>query len=69
MLQVLGEAVLPDGAATAFWRPGVPQGHSDALRRVEGILDTKQYTRLVETTVAAIKAGDDVELTTRLMHT
>ena len=69
MLRVLGEAVLPDGATTTFWGPGVSQGHSDALRRIEGVLDAKQYTRPVEATVAAVKAGDDVELTTRSMHT
>ena len=69
MLRVLGEAVLPDGATTTFWGPGVSQGHSDALRRIEGVVDAKQYTRPVEATVAAVKAGDDVELTTRSMHT
>ena len=69
MLRVLGEAVLPDGATTTFWGPGVSQGHSDALRRIDGVVDAKQYTRPVEATVAAVKAGDDVELTTRSMHT
>ena len=69
MLRVLGEAVLPDGATTTFWGPGVSQGHSDALRRIEGVVDARQYTRPVEATVAAVKAGDDVELTTRSMHT
>ena len=62
MLRVLGEAVLPDGATTTFWGPGVSQGHSDALRRIDGVVDAKQYTRPVEATVAAVKAGDDVEL-------
>lgn len=68
MLRVLGEAVLPDGATTTFWGPGVSQGHSDALRRIEGVADAKQYTLPVRQTVEAVKAGDDVELTTRSMH-
>lgn len=69
MLRVLGEAVLPDGQVTTFWGPGVSQGHSDALRRIEGVADAKQYTRPVPATVEAVKNGSDVELTTRSMHT
>lgn len=69
MLRVLGEAVLPDGASTTFWGPGVSQGHSDAIRRIEGVLDARQYTLPVEATVKAVKEGAEVELTTRSMHT
>ncbi|WP_194948409.1 diaminopimelate dehydrogenase [Actinomyces trachealis] len=69
MLRVLGEAVLPDSTATTFWGPGVSQGHSDALRRIDGVVDAKQYTLPVPVTVEAVKNGDDVELTTRSMHT
>ncbi len=69
MLRVLGQAVLPDGATTTFWGPGVSQGHSDALRRIDGVADAKQYTRPVPATVEAVRAGADVELTTRSMHT
>lgn len=68
MLRVLGEAVLPEGATTTFWGPGVSQGHSDALRRIDGVLDARQYTLPIQETVDAVKAGDDVELTTRSMH-
>ncbi|WP_127842750.1 diaminopimelate dehydrogenase [Actinomyces wuliandei] len=68
MLRVLGEAVLPEGATTTFWGPGVSQGHSDALRRVDGVLDARQYTLPVEETLAAVRAGEEVELTTRSMH-
>lgn len=68
MLRVLGEAVLPTGSTTTFWGPGVSQGHSDALRRIEGVADAKQYTIPVPETVEAVKAGEDVELTTRTMH-
>ncbi|WP_371174462.1 diaminopimelate dehydrogenase [Buchananella felis] len=68
MLRVLGEAVLPDGASTTFWGPGVSQGHSDAIRRIEGVVDAKQYTLPVEETVEAFKRGDDVTLTPRTTH-
>lgn len=68
ILRVLGEAVLPTGSTTTFWGPGVSQGHSDAIRRIEGVADAKQYTVPVEETVEAVKAGEDVELTPRTMH-
>ncbi len=69
MIRVLGEAVLPQGRSTTFWGRGVSQGHSDAIRRIEGVLDARQYTVPVEETVEAVKAGKDVELTARTMHT
>lgn len=69
MLRVLGDAVLPDGASTTFWGPGVSQGHSDAIRRIKGVVDARQYTLPVESTVHAVKNGEEVELTTRSMHT
>ena len=59
---------LPDGATTTFWGPGVSQGHSDAIRRIPGVADARQYTLPVQETVDAVRAGDDVELTTRSMH-
>ncbi|MCR2053761.1 diaminopimelate dehydrogenase [Actinomyces bowdenii] len=68
MLRVLGEAVLPEGRTTTFWGPGVSQGHSDAIRRIEGVADARQYTLPVEQTIEAVKAGEDIELTTRSMH-
>ena len=69
MLRVLGDAVLPDGTSTTFWGPGVSQGHSDAIRRIDGVLDARQYTLPVPETVEAVKSGAEVELTTRSMHT
>lgn len=69
MIRVLGDAVLPDGASTTFWGPGVSQGHSDAIRRIDGVLDARQYTLPVPETVEAVKSGAEVELTTRSMHT
>lgn len=68
MIRVLGDAILPDGASTTFWGPGVSQGHSDAIRRIEGVVDARQYTIPVPETVAAVKAGAEVELTARSMH-
>ncbi|MFY9262181.1 MAG: diaminopimelate dehydrogenase [Actinomycetaceae bacterium] len=68
MLRVLGDAVLPNGSTTTFWGPGVSQGHSDAIRRIAGVVDARQYTVPVEETVAAVQEGADVELTPRTMH-
>ena len=69
MMRVLAGAVLPDGQTTTFWGPGVSQGHSDALRRIDGVVAATQYTRPVPATVEAVRAGRDVALTTRSMHT
>lgn len=69
MLRVLADAVLPDGRSTTFWGPGVSQGHSDAIRRIDGVLDARQYTLPVPATVEAVKAGTEVELSPRTMHT
>ncbi|MCL3776871.1 MULTISPECIES: diaminopimelate dehydrogenase [unclassified Actinomyces] len=69
MLRVLGEAVLPDGETTTFWGPGVSQGHSDALRRIDGVLDAKQYTLPVPAAVERARSGSAAGLTTRDKHT
>ena len=61
-------AILPDGEDYTFWGKGVSQGHSDAIRRVEGVLDGKQYTIPVESALDAVRAGDAPELTTRQKH-
>ncbi len=62
-------AVLPDGRDYTFWGRGVSQGHSDAIRRIEGVLDAKQYTVPVESALARVRAGEMPELTTREKHT
>ena len=69
MVRVLGEAALPNGRSTTFWGRGVSQGHSDAIRRIDGVIDARQYTVPVEQTVNAVKSGAEIELTTRNMHT
>ena len=66
--RLLGEAILPDGKAYTFWGKGVSQGHSDAIRRVEGVLDGKQYTIPVEAALEAVRNGENPELTTREKH-
>lgn len=69
MIRVLTHATLPQGRSTTFWGRGVSQGHSDAIRRIDGVIDARQYTVPVEETVHAVKAGADIELTARNMHT
>ncbi len=61
-------AILPQGQAYTFWGKGVSQGHSDAIRRVEGVLDGKQYTIPREEALAAVRSGSNPALTTRQKH-
>ncbi len=61
-------AVLPDGKDYTFWGKGVSQGHSDAIRRIDGVLDAKQYTIPVEKALDAVRSGENPELTTREKH-
>lgn len=56
-------AILPDGADYTFWGKGVSQGHSDAIRRVPGVKDGKQYTIPVEAAINAVRSGQRPELT------
>ncbi len=69
LLRMLGNAVLPEGADYTFWGKGVSQGHSDAIRRVEGVLDARQYTVPVEAALEAARSGENPTLTTREKHT
>ena len=62
-------AILPDGEDYTFWGKGVSQGHSDAIRRIEGVLDAKQYTIPVESALSAVRSGENPVLTTREKHT
>lgn len=62
-------AVLPQGKDYTFWGKGVSQGHSDAIRRVEGVANGKQYTVPVESALEAVRSGANPELTTREKHT
>lgn len=62
-------AILPEGKDYTFWGKGVSQGHSDAIRRIDGVLDARQYTIPVEAAVEAVRKGNNPELTTREKHT
>ena len=62
-------ACLPDGENYTFWGKGVSQGHSDAIRRIDGVKDGKQYTIPVEAALEAVRNGENPELTTRQKHT
>ncbi len=62
-------AILPEGKDYTFWGKGVSQGHSDAIRRIEGVMDAKQYTIPVESALDAVRSGSAPDLTTRQKHT
>ena len=66
--RLFGEVVLPEGRSYTFWGKGVSQGHSDAIRRVEGVVDAKQYTIPIEEALNKVRRGDMPELTTRQKH-
>ena len=67
--RMYANAILPEGRDYTFWGKGVSQGHSDAIRRVEGVKDGKQYTIPVESALEAVRNGENPELTTRQKHT
>ena len=69
LLRVLGESILPNGHSYTFWGPGVSQGHSDAIRRIPGVVNAKQYTLPVESALDAVRSGSAPNLTTRQKHT
>lgn len=67
--RLYGGAILPDGKDYTFWGRGVSQGHSDAIRRIDGVKDAKQYTVPVPSALEAVRRGEAPELTTREKHT
>lgn len=67
--RVIMTAALPKGENYTFWGKGVSQGHSDAIRRIEGVKDARQYTIPVDKALDAVRAGENPELTTREKHT
>ena len=67
--RLYADSVLPGGKAYTFWGRGVSQGHSDAIRRIEGVLDARQYTIPVPAAVERVRNGENPELTTREKHT
>lgn len=68
LLRVYSQAVLPNGQDYTFWGRGVSQGHSDAIRRIEGVADARQYTVPVNEAVESVRAGKNPVLTTRMKH-
>ena len=66
--RLYAEAILPEGKSYTFWGKGVSQGHSDAIRRIVGVADAKQYTIPVESALDAVRSGANPELTTRQKH-
>lgn len=68
LMRLYGSAVLPEGKDYTFWGKGVSQGHSDAIRRVNGVKNGKQYTIPVEKALEAVRSGANPELTTRQKH-
>ena len=67
--RVYASAVLPSGKDYTFWGKGVSQGHSDAVRRIEGVVDARQYTIPVDEALDQVRSGSNPELTTRQKHT
>ncbi len=68
VLRTYSEAVLPNGRDYTFWGRGVSQGHSDAIRRIDGVLDARQYTVPVPEAIEAVRGGECPTLTTREKH-
>ena len=66
--RLYAEAILPQGSTYTFWGKGVSQGHSDAVRRIEGVKNAIQYTVPVETAVDRVRSGSEPKLTTREKH-
>ncbi len=67
--RLMGQSVLPNGNDYTFWGKGVSQGHSDAIRRIDGVLDARQYTIPVDSALEKVRKGENPQLTTREKHT
>ena len=67
--RLYASAILPEGKDYTFWGKGVSQGHSDAVRRIPGVIDARQYTIPVPEAMDKVRAGENPELTTREKHT
>lgn len=67
--RLYADAILPEGSNYTFWGKGVSQGHSDAIRRIDGVKDAKQYTIPIDRALDAVRSGSNPEFTTREKHT
>ncbi len=68
LTRLYAEAILPDGKDYTFWGKGVSQGHSDAIRRIEGVVDARQYTIPIGSAVESVRRGENPELSIRQKH-
>ena len=68
LARLYGSAILPNGKDYTFWGRGVSQGHSDAIRRIPGVLDARQYTVPIQSALDAVRSGAQPELTARQKH-
>lgn len=68
LARAYANAILPDGKDYTFWGKGVSQGHSDAIRRISGVKNAKQYTVPIESALEKVRSGENPELTTRQKH-
>ena len=66
--RLFGESVLENGSSYTFWGKGVSQGHSDAIRRIEGVVDARQYTVPIDSALERVRAGENPKLSTREKH-
>lgn len=69
LIRMISGAILPNGKDYTFWGKGISQGHSDAIRRIDGVKNAKQYTIPVKEALASVRNGENPELTTREKHT
>lgn len=69
LARIYAQAALPQGQSYTFWGPGLSQGHSDAIRRIPGVVDARQYTVPVEAALEQVRSGEAPQLTTRQKHT
>lgn len=69
LVRLLSESILPEGDTYTFWGKGVSQGHSDAIRRIEGVVDARQYTVPRSEALEAVRGNERPQLTTRQKHT
>ena len=68
LARLYASAILPDGKDYTFWGKGVSQGHSDAVRRIDGVLDARQYTVPIDSAINAVRAGQTPDLSTAEKH-
>ena len=69
LARIYAQAALPEGESYTFWGPGLSQGHSDAVRRIPGVVDARQYTVPVEAALEQVRSSENPRLTTRQKHT